>query len=128
MGVRLSVCQVRDIVDEYDYSVDTIAEFYESNMDNPVDRELYETYMETEEEHLDISMDLYDAYTEAVSITLNNAPVLNDLRYADFGNVLLFASENVLRDDLTSWSERDRFFSMLDDLVIPALTMALAAV
>ena len=126
--MRLSVCQVRDIVDEYDYSVDTVAEFYDYNMDNQVTTELYETYVETEEEHLEISLDLYDAYTRAVSSTLINAPALSDLQYAEFGNVLLFASENVLRDDLMYWSERDRFFAMLDDLVIPALTMALAAV
>ena len=117
--MRLSVCQVRRIVSEYHYSVDTVAASYDSDQDDDS--------AVLEEEHLEITLDLYDAYERAVSSALITAPVLFNVEFNGFKHVLLFVWYNVNRDDLMYWTERDRFFLRgLDDLVIPALSEALA--
>ena len=125
--VRPSVCQVRRIVSEYDDSVATVAAFYDSDQDEGPDQETADTFVEAEEEHLEITLDLHDAYARAVSSALINAPVLFNVGFNGFEHVLLVPSHNVNPDDLMCWSERNRFFLRgLDDLVIPALSEALA--
>ena len=116
--MRLSVCQVRRIVSEYYHSVATVAASYDSDQDDDSDME---------EEHLEITLDLYDAYERAVSSALINAPVLFNVGFNGFEHVLLVPRWKVSPDDLVYWNERDRFFLRgLDDLVIPALSEALA--
>jgi hypothetical protein len=125
--VRPSVCQVRRIVSEYDDSVGSVAAFYDTDQDEAEEEAAADALVEAEEEHLEITLDLYDAYARAVSSALINAPVLNNVEFAGFEHVLLVPSHNVNPDDLVYWSERDRFFLRgLDDLVIPALSEALA--
>lgn len=125
--MRLSVCQVRRIVSDYDCSVAAVAAFYDSDQDEGSAQEAADTFVEAEEEHLEITLDLYDAYARAVSSALINAPVLFNVGFNGFEHVLLVPSHNVNPDDLMCWSERDRFFLRgLDDLVIPALSEALA--
>ena len=63
--MQLSVCQVRRIVSEYDNSVATLAASYDSDQDDNSDQE---------EHHLQITLDLYDAYERAVFSALINAP------------------------------------------------------
>ena len=116
--MRQSVCQVRRIVSEYNHSVATIAASYDSDQDDDSD---------LEEEHLEISLDLYEAYERAMSSALINAPVLLNVRFNGFKHVLLVPSQVVTTDDLVYWSERERFFlTGLDGHVIPALSEALA--
>ena len=122
--MRLSVCQVRRIVSEYDQSIATFAALYDPDQND--DSEL----LEAEDEDSDLIIkagDLYDAYGRAVSSALINAPVLFNVGFNEFEHVLLVPSHNVNPDDLVYWSERERFFLRgLDDLVIPALSEALA--
>ena len=122
----LSVCQVRRIVSEYDQSIATFAALYDPDQDD--DSEL----LEAEDEDSDLiikAVDLLDAYERAVSSALINAPVLFNVGFNGFEHVLLVPSHNVNPDDLVYWSERERFFLRgLDDLVIPALTEALATI
>ena len=109
--MRLSVRQVRRIVSEYNHSVATVAA----------------QVSDMEEEHLEITLDLYDAYERAVSSAMINAPVLFNVEFNGFEHVLLVPSHKVSPDDLVYWNERDRFFFRgLKDLVIPALSEALA--
>ena len=109
---------MRRIVSEYYHSVATVAASYDSDQDDDSD---------LEEEHLEISLELYDAYEHAVSSALMRAPVLFHVGFNDFKHVLLVPSHNVNPDDLMYWNERDRFFFRgLKDLVIPALSEALA--
>ena len=116
--MRLSVCQVRRIVSEYDHSVATVAASYDSDQDDDSD---------LEEEHHEISLDLHDAYERAMFSALINAPVLFNVGFNEYEQVLLVPSHNVNADDLVNWNERDRFFfRSLEDLVIPALSEALA--
>ena len=116
--MRLSVCQVRRIVSEYDHSAATVAASYDSEQDDDSD---------LEEEHHEISLDLHDAYERAMFSALINAPVLFNVGFNEFKHVLLVPSHNLNPDDLMYWHERDRFFLRgLDDLVIPALSEALA--
>ena len=125
--MRLSVCQVRRIVNEYDYLVATVAAYYDSDQDESSDQDAADTFVEAEEKHLEITLDLYDAYARAVSSALINAPVLCNVGFNGFEHVLLVPSLNVNADDLEYWNERDRFFLRgLEDLVIPALSEALA--
>ena len=122
--MRLSVCQVRRIVSEYDQSIATFAALYDPDQDD--DSEL----LEAEDEDSDLiikAVDLLDAYERAVSSALINAPVLFNVGFNGFEHVLLVPSHNVNPDDLVYWNERDRFFLRgLDNLVIPALSEALA--
>ena len=124
--MRLYVCQVRRIVSEYDNSVDTVAAYYDSDPETRRLLGLRTTILETEEEHREIAVDLYDAYARAVSSALINAPVLFNVGFNGHEHVLHVPS-HVNRDDLMLWREQDRFFlSGLDNLVIPALSEALA--
>ena len=120
----LSVCQVRRIVSEYDHSIATFAALYDPDQND--DSEL----LEAEDEDSDLIVkaeDLYDAYGRAVSSALINAPVLFNVGFNEFKHVLLVPSQNVNAHDLVNWNERDRFFfRSLEDLVIPALSEALA--
>ena len=120
----LSVCQVRRIVSEYDQSIATFAALYDPDQDD--DSEL----LEAEDEDSDLiikAVDLLDAYEHAVSDALINAPVLFNVGFNGFEHVLLVPSHNVNADDLVNWNDRDRFFLRgLEDLVIPALSEALA--
>ena len=116
--MQLSVRQVRRIVSEYNHSVATVAASYDSDQDDDSD---------LEEEHLEISLELYDAYEHAVSSALIRAPVLFHVGCNGFKHVLLVPSQVVTTDDLVYWSERERFFlTGLDGHVIPALSEALA--
>ena len=118
--------RVCGIVSEYDNSVDTVAAYYDSDPETRRLLGLRITILETEEEHREIAVDLYDAYARAVSSALNNAPVLFNVGFNGFEHVLLVPSI-MSPDDLVHWNERDRFFLRgLDDLVIPALSEALA--
>ena len=120
----LSVCQVRRIVSEYDHSIATFAALYDPDQND--DSEL----LEAEDEDSDLIVkaeDLYDAYGRAISSALINAPVLFNVGFNGFEHVLLVPSHNVNAHDLVNWIERDRFFfGSLRDLVIPALSEALA--
>ena len=73
------------------------------------------------------ALNLYDECLTLVSSALLNAPVLSELRFNEYGQVILVLCHQVDRDDLTRWSEKASFFIRgLDDLVIPALAEALA--
>ena len=122
--MRLSVCQVRRIVSEYDQSIATFAALYDPDQHDDSD------LLEAEEDDSDLiikAVDLLDAYEHAVSSALINAPVLFNVGFNEYEQVLLVPSHNVNADDLVNWNERDRFFfRSLEDLVIPALSEALA--
>ena len=129
--MRLSVCQVQRIVSDYESSVAAVAAVYDSEESEDSDQETPDTIVEAEEEHFDIAWDLYGDYAYAVSNALIDAPVLFNLKCKGFEqceHVLIAPTHAVPHpDDLMPWSERDRFFiSGLDDLVIPALSEALA--
>ena len=64
--VRPSVCQVRRIVSEYDDSVATVAAFYDTDQDEAEEEDAADALVEAEEEHLEITLDLYDAYAHAL--------------------------------------------------------------
>ena len=113
---------MRRILSDFDDSVATVTAFYDSDLDYDDSDQV-----EAEEEHLEITLELYDAYTHAVSNALFDAPVLFNVGFNGFEHVLLVPSHNVNPDDLIGWREQDKFFSSgLDDLVIPALSEALA--
>ena len=122
--MRLYVCQVRRIVSEYYQSIATFAALYDADHDDNSD------LLEAEDDDSDLiikAVDLLDAYERAVSSALINAPVLFNVGFNEYEQVLLVPSHNVNADDLVNWNERDRFFfRSLEDLVIPALSEALA--
>ena len=122
--MRLYVCQVRRIVSEYYKSIATFAALYDADHDDDSD------LLEAEDDDSDLiikAVDLLDAYERAVSSALINAPVLFNVGFNEYEQVLLVPSHNVNADDLVNWNERDNFFfGSLEDLVIPALSEALA--
>ena len=125
--MRLSAYKVRRIVSDYDDSSAAIAHFYDSDQDTDSDQEAAITLVEAEEEQLEVALDLYDEYLTLLSSALLNAPVLSELRFNEYQQVIFVPCHQVNRDDLMRWSERDRFFLRgLDDLVVPALSGALA--
>ena len=125
--IRLSVCQVRGILSDYDNSVATVTTFYDSDLDEGSDPEQEYTFVEAEAEHLEGVLELYAEYEHAVSNALFAAPVLFNVGFNGFEHVLFVPSHNMIPDDPIGWREQDRFFSSgLNDLVIPALSEALA--
>ena len=131
--MRLSVCQVRRIVGEYNNSVDTVEASYDSDRDD-------DSCDLAEEEHFEISLNLYDAYESAMTSALIDAPVLFNVGFNGFEHVLVVGSMYTQasstgpsrfhiddRADLETDVGRDRFFRLgLEYLVIPALSEALA--
>ena len=101
--------------------------FYYESEDTDIDQEEATTFVEAEEEQLEVALTLYDEYVTLVSSVLLNAPVLSELRFNEYEQVILVPCRQVDRDDLMRWSERDRFFiGGLNDLVTAALAEALA--
>ena len=123
----MSVHKVRRIINDFDESVAEVAVFYDENEDTDMDQEEAATIVEMEEEKLVVALNLYDEYVTLVSSVLLNAPVLSELRFNEYEQVMLVPCRQVDRDDLMRWSERDRFFiGGLNDLVTAALDYMIA--
>ena len=123
----MSVHKVRRIVNDFDESVAEVAMFYDESEDTDVDQEEATTFVEAEEEQLEVALTLYDEYVTLVSSVLLNAPILSELRFNECEQVILDPCRQVDRNDLINWNERIRFFIVgLNDLVTAALTEPLA--
>ena len=123
----MSVHQVRRIVNDFDESVDEVVMFYDDSEDTDIDQEDATTFVEAEEEQLEVALTLYDEYVTLVSFVLLDAPILSELRFNECEQVILVPCRQVDRNDLVRWSERIRFFiGGLNDLVTAALAEALA--
>ena len=126
--------QVRRILCDYKYSVAIVADLYDTDQDEGSEQEIDDIYDTDQDEvaiaendSLEIGLELYDIYARAVSTALINAPDLINVGYNGLEQVLLVPSRDVNPDELVSWIERERFFTEgLDDIVIPALSEALA--
>ena len=113
----MSVHKVRRIINDFDESVAKVAVFYDDTT----------TFIEAEEEQLGVALTLYDEYATLVSVVLLSEPVLSELRFNEYEQVILVPCRQVDRDDLMRWSERDRFFiGGLNDLVTAALDYMIA--
>ena len=125
--VRLPVCEARRIVNGFDESVAQIAQFYDSDVDSDEGATMTAAADQAEARQLEVAQELYDEYIAIASRALLDAPILSELRFCAYEQVLFLPCREVSRNDLSFWGRRRIFFvEEVEELIIPALAEALA--
>ena len=107
--MQLYTHKVACIVSDYEESVEEFAPFYEDSGDSDSDQSAATTAAEAEERQLLVAQELYDDYATLVSSAVLSAPVLSELKFNEYEQVLFVPCSSVNRDGLMHRSERSRF-------------------
>ena len=81
---------------------------------------------DAENKHIGIAVSLYQSYLDSASSVLGSLPILSELKFGGYDNVVMLPCHQIEEDDMVMPRKRDEFFlSGIEGLVIAGLSSAL---
>ena len=125
--MRAHVClrEARRIVNGFNDSVSEIAAVYDDSEDTASDPEAAISVDEAEGRQLTIAQNLYDQYLSLVTSVMIRAPMISEVQFDRYEQVILIPCHGISRRNMVQRSLREIFFAgAIGRLVIPALRAA----